>query len=166
MRALLADGYPASNLLPVENRTVVTEPWKGARNNRWLPVLERYGLPFQPLTEVGWKVHRFKSPLLMLDKIFPEGIEIPEIYEGRQILHLPTVKTHGHSTTTGSVDATDPDSQTGEGGSVFIDVKGNVAISEVGQIFATTNQSGKSGSIDFSANSLTIRGVTEALLPE
>src|SRR5262245_40343177 len=39
VRALLEDGYATSKLLPVENRTVVTEPWKGARNNRWLPVL-------------------------------------------------------------------------------------------------------------------------------
>jgi len=77
-----------------------------------------------------------------------------------------STRVTGIGTTTGSVDATNPALQSGEGGSVFINVKGDVAISEVGQIFATTNQSGKSGSIDFSANSLTIRGVTEALLPE
>ena len=103
VRTLLEDGYPAENLLPVENRTVVTDPWKGARNNRWLPVLERYGLEFQALTEVKWITYRFKSRLLMLDKIFPEGIEIPEMYVGKQILHLPTVKTHGHSLTTGAI---------------------------------------------------------------
>ena len=103
VRAMLADGYPADLLLPVENRTVVTDPWEGARNNRWLPVLQRYGLSFQPLTEVKWVVHRFKSRLLMLDKIFPEGIQIPEMYIGKQILHLPTLKTHGHSTTTGAI---------------------------------------------------------------
>lgn len=102
-RALLELGYDKSRLIPVENRTVVTEPWKGARNNRWLPVLEAAGLKFQPLTEVEWTVHRFESPLLRLNQIFPEGIEIPKMYPGRQILHLPTVKTHGHSTTTGSI---------------------------------------------------------------
>ncbi len=103
VRTLLEEGYPARNLIPVENRTVVTEPWKGARNNRWLPVLEKYGLKFQPLTEVKWTVYRFKSKLLMLDRIFPEGIEIPEMYIGKQILHMPTLKTHGHSTTTGAI---------------------------------------------------------------
>ncbi len=103
VRALLEDGYDRANLLAVENRTVVTDPWKGAGNNRWLPVLQRHGLTFQPLTEVKWTVHRFKAKLLMLDRIFPEGIEIPEMYAGRQILHLPTVKTHGHSVTTGAV---------------------------------------------------------------
>jgi len=103
LRALRDIGYPPELLIPVENRTVVTDPWKGARNNRWLAVLEAYGLRFQPLTEVEWEVYRFKSPLLRLNQIFPEGIEIPKIYPGKQILHLPTVKTHGHSTTTGSV---------------------------------------------------------------
>ena len=103
VKAMLEDGYDRSRLIPVENRTVVTDPWKGAANNRWLPVLERHGLKFSPLTEQPWKVHRFKSPLLRLNQIFPEGIEIPAIYPGRNIVHLPTVKTHGHAVTTGSI---------------------------------------------------------------
>src|SRR5262245_19676155 len=103
VRAMREDGYAPEKLVPVENRTVVTDPWKGARNNRWLPVLEQYDLKFTPLTEVKWTVYKFKSKLLMLDKIFPEGIQIPEMYIGKQILHLPTVKTHGHSTTTGAI---------------------------------------------------------------
>ncbi len=103
LRALLADGFPRENLLPVENKTVVTNPRKGARNNRWLPVLERCGLTFTPLPEVEWTVYPFRSPLLKLNEIFPEGIQIPKMYIGKNVLHLPTVKTHGHSTTTGAV---------------------------------------------------------------
>jgi hypothetical protein len=87
----------------VENKTVVTDPWKGARNNRWLPVIHQFGLKFHPLTEEKWTVYRFQSPLLRLNQIFPEGIEIPSSYPGKNILHLPTVKTHGHSITTGSI---------------------------------------------------------------
>jgi len=100
---MLADGYPRNRLIPIENKTVVTEPREGCRNNRWESVLQRHGLTFQPLTEVDWQVYRFKSPLLKLNQIFPEGIQIPAIYPGRQILHLPTVKTHGHAVMTGSV---------------------------------------------------------------
>jgi len=103
VRTLLDDGFDRSRLFPVENKTVVTNPREGAVNNRWLPVLERYGLPFIPLPEVPWKVHRFRAPLLKLNQIFPDGIEIPEMYVGRQVIHLPTMKTHGHSTTTGSI---------------------------------------------------------------
>jgi len=100
---MLADGFDRARLIPVENRTVVTDPRAGCRNNRWEPVLERHGLTFTPLTEVEWRVYRFKSPLLKLNDIFPEGIQIPAIYPGRQIVHLPTVKTHGHAVMTGAV---------------------------------------------------------------
>jgi uncharacterized protein (DUF362 family) len=100
---MLADGYERHRLIPIENKTVVTNPRAGCRNNRWEPVLQRHGLTFTPLTDVDWQVYRFKSPLLKLNEIFPEGIQIPAIYPGRQILHLPTVKTHGHAVMTGSV---------------------------------------------------------------
>jgi uncharacterized protein (DUF362 family) len=100
---LVADGFPRAYLIPVENKTVVTDPRKGAVNNKWTPVLNKYGLEFTPLTEVPWTKYAFKTPLLKLNDIFPQGIEIPEIYPGKQILHLPTLKTHGHSTTTGAI---------------------------------------------------------------
>jgi uncharacterized protein (DUF362 family) len=103
VKDLLGRGYNAETLLPIENKTVVTEPRKGAENNLWMPVLERYGLSFTPLTEVEWTLYEFRSELLKLNEIFPEGIEIPKCFIGRDILHLPTVKTHGHSITTGAI---------------------------------------------------------------
>jgi intein/homing endonuclease len=92
VRTLLEDGYRPERLHPVENKTVVTNPRKGAVNNRWMPILDRYGLPFIPLPEVEWTVYRFQSPLLKLNRIFPEGIEIPKMYVGASVLHAPTVK--------------------------------------------------------------------------
>ena len=103
LKTLLDGPYTPDNVVPVENKTVVTNPLKGARNNLWLPVLDKHGCRFTPLTDVNWIVYKFKSKLLKLNQIFPEGIEIPEIYPGRDILHLPTVKTHGHSVTTGAI---------------------------------------------------------------
>lgn len=100
---LLQEGYAAERIIPIENKTVVTDPWAGAANNRWLPVLDRYGLQFTALPEVEWTIYRFKTPLLKLNDIFPEGIEIPAMYAGKNIVHLPTVKTHGHAVTTGSI---------------------------------------------------------------
>jgi uncharacterized protein (DUF362 family) len=102
-RSMIADGFNRDRLMPVENRTVVTDPRAGCRHNRWEPVLARHGLTFTPLTEVPWHVHAFRSPLLKLNAIFPDGIEIPSLYPGRQIVHLPTVKTHGHAVMTGAV---------------------------------------------------------------
>src|SRR6266850_5871394 len=89
---LLADGYDPKRVLPVENKTVVTNPMKGSRANRWQPVLERHGLGFTPLPDVEWTIYRFKTPLLKLNDIFPEGIEIPKMYVGKNVLHAPTVK--------------------------------------------------------------------------
>jgi uncharacterized protein (DUF362 family) len=103
LSTLLADGYDRRRIFPVENKTVVTNPVEGCRNNKWDPVLERHGLPFIPLPDVEWTVHRFKSPLLKLNDIFPEGIEIPKMYVGKNICQLPTIKTHGHSQTTGAI---------------------------------------------------------------
>src|SRR5919201_6277261 len=74
---LREDGYDRRRLFHVENKTVVTNPVAGCRNNKWYPVLERHGLSFTPLTDVEWTVYRFKSPLLKLNQIFPEGIQIP-----------------------------------------------------------------------------------------
>ena len=100
---LLARGFSRDRIIPIENKTVVTNPREGCRNNRWEPVLQRHGLTFTPLPEVEWIVYPFTSPLLKLNAIFPEGIQIPAMYPGRQIVHLPTVKTHGHAVMTGSV---------------------------------------------------------------
>ncbi len=103
VRALVRSGFPGEKLFPIENKTVVTNPRKGARNNKWTSVLEKYGLNFIPLPEVEWRFYEFRSPLLKLNEIFPEGIQIPAMFVGKNVLHLPTVKTHGHSTTTGAV---------------------------------------------------------------
>ena len=103
LTALLEDGYERRRIFPVENKTVVTDPVEGCRNNKWSPVLQRHGLPFIPLPDVEWTVYPFKSPLLKLNQIFPEGIEIPKMYVGKNVLHAPTCKVHGHSQTTGAI---------------------------------------------------------------
>src|SRR4029453_917138 len=103
LEVLSDDGYDRRRIFPVENKTVVTNPIAGCRNNKWRPVLERHGVPFIPLPDVEWTVYKFKSPLLKLNAIFPEGIEIPAMYVGKNILHAPTCKVHGHSTTTGAI---------------------------------------------------------------
>jgi len=103
IKTMLEDGFSKEKLLPVENKTVVTDPLKGAQNNKWTTVLEKYGLNFTPLPQVEWVKYDFKNKLLKLHQLFPEGIEIPKMFIGKNIIHLPTLKTHGHSQTTGAV---------------------------------------------------------------
>lgn len=103
VKTLIEDGYSQRTIFPVENKTVVTNPVQGCKNNKWYPVLQKYNLNFTPLPDVQWVVFKPKRPLLVLDRIFPNGIEIPEMFLNKNVVHLPTVKTHGHSITTGAV---------------------------------------------------------------
>lgn len=101
LKTLLEDGFLDIDI--VENKTVVTKPFKGAENNKWINVLSKYGKNFKSLTEVEWIEYDPTANLLVLDcKIFDKVI-IPKIFMGANIIHLPTQKTHGHSTTTGAM---------------------------------------------------------------
>ncbi|MEM2240171.1 MAG: DUF362 domain-containing protein [Candidatus Bathyarchaeia archaeon] len=94
LRVLTNDGF---KVFPVENQTVVTHPWKGAYLNKWLPIFEKYGVKFIPLPNVEWIEYKPKSQLLALDKLFKTKILVPTLFIGRGILHLATLKTHGHT---------------------------------------------------------------------
>lgn len=91
------------NIHSVENRTVVTDVWKGAVGNKWLPIIEKYKLKYEPLTETKWIKYKPKHEMLALHKIFDEGHEIPETFIGKNVVHLPTIKTHGHTKLTGAM---------------------------------------------------------------
>jgi uncharacterized protein (DUF362 family) len=102
LKTLTEDGY--KNIHPVENKTVVTKPWLGAQGNKWLPILEKYKLQFEPLTEVKWSKYKLKHHQLeAIPKIFPEGHEIPAFFLDKSVVHLPTFKCHGHTQITGAM---------------------------------------------------------------
>lgn len=101
LKTMREDGY--DDIVAMENKTVVTNPMKGARQNKWLPILEKYDVDFVPLPEVKWVDYKPESEMLAMYKVFPEGFRIPEPFIGSNILHLPTQKTHGHTTMTGAM---------------------------------------------------------------
>jgi len=90
------------DVIAVENKTVVTKPIKGAINNKWLSVLNKYKIKFQPLTNVEWTVYKPKAEMLALDRIF-DDYKIPKMFIGTNVIHFPTIKTHGHTTMTGAM---------------------------------------------------------------
>jgi uncharacterized protein (DUF362 family) len=104
IRALRGLGY--GELVCVGNNTVVTDPFKGERLNRLRGVLERHGVPvrynFRP-EDIRWSVYTPRRPLRVLHRVYPEGIRIPDFFHGKNILHLPTMKTHIYTTTTGAM---------------------------------------------------------------
>jgi uncharacterized protein (DUF362 family) len=93
-------------IVAVHNNTVVTNPAKGGVLNRLTPVYRKYGIRelynFLP-QDISWTFYRPKARMRALDKIYPEGIRIPEYFVGKSIVHLPTVKTHIYTTTTGAM---------------------------------------------------------------
>ncbi len=103
IRTLQKAGY--QNLIGAHNRTVVVDAYVGERNNKHKPIVDAYGVRnvhlYEP--EVKWVRYEPKAPLLVLDRIYPEGVLIPEMFIGRNIIQLPTVKTHVFTTITGAM---------------------------------------------------------------
>ena len=101
--ALKADGY--GELIPTHNGTVVVDPHEGAANNKHTVVEDKYGLKsvYLDYPPVEWIEYKPKAKMLVLDDIYPEGIQIPEMFIGKNIVHLPTVKTHVFTTMTGAM---------------------------------------------------------------
>jgi uncharacterized protein (DUF362 family) len=95
-----------SELVAVHNNTVVTNPFKGSRLNKLEPVYRRYRIPekynFFP-QDMTWEIYRPTGRMKALHKIYPEGIKIPAFFLGKNIVHLPTMKCHIYTTTTGSM---------------------------------------------------------------
>jgi hypothetical protein len=50
-----------------------------------------------------WVPFKPKARMHVLETIFPEGIHIPDYFFGKNIVHLPTVKCHIYTTTTGAM---------------------------------------------------------------
>ncbi|RLE38563.1 hypothetical protein DRJ17_03560 [Candidatus Woesearchaeota archaeon] len=82
-------------LYPVENRTVVTDVRKGERGNRWKPILSKADLKLIDLTTVKWINYKLNDSIA-LHHIFGDTYKIPEMFIGKNIMHLPTMKcVHG-----------------------------------------------------------------------
>lgn len=103
VKKLREDGY--RGLIPAQNRTVVVDPKVGAVNNHLVSVLNKYDLDFLYLyePEVEWLTYQPKQKMLVLDKVYPDGIQIPKCLMGKNALHLPTLKTHVFTTITGAM---------------------------------------------------------------
>jgi uncharacterized protein (DUF362 family) len=94
------------DLVCVQNQTVVTNAFKGEDLNGYLPIFKAYGVPVRynfREQDMRWVPFRPRAKMLALDHIYPEGMRIPDYFCGKNIVHLPTVKTHMYTTTTGAM---------------------------------------------------------------
>jgi len=102
--ALRGAGF--DDLVCVQNQTVVTNAFKGEDLNGYLPIFKAYGIPVRYNfrdEDMTWVPFRPRAKMLALDHIYPEGLHIPDFFCGKNIVHLPTVKTHMYTTTTGAM---------------------------------------------------------------
>ena len=104
IQALARRGF--TDQVCVQNKTVVTNAFKGEDLNHYVPIFKQYEIPvlynFKD-EDMTWVQYRPKAKMRVLDRIFPEGIQIPDYFFGKNIVHLPTTKCHIYTTTTGAM---------------------------------------------------------------
>ena len=110
IRAMKNDGYDPKLIHGCHNRTVVIDAHLGERENKQINVIEAHGLQNGHLYEEGeeWinireAVGDLADKFLCLNKVYPDGFMIPKQFIGANIIHLPTIKTHVFTTTTGAM---------------------------------------------------------------
>jgi uncharacterized protein (DUF362 family) len=102
---LLETGHPREKIYAAQNRTVVVDCRVGAVNNNLQPVLDRNGIAIQYLNEkpTEWVKYEPKAKMSVLNEVFPKGILVPKRLIGSNVIHMPTLKTHVFTTTTGAM---------------------------------------------------------------
>ncbi|MDH3284671.1 MAG: DUF362 domain-containing protein [Acidobacteriota bacterium] len=109
VRTMKADGYDPALIHACHNRTVVIDAHLGERENKQLDVVEAHGIRNVHLYEgedwihVREAVGDLADSFLCLNDVYPDGFFIPRRFIGENIIHLPTVKTHVFTTTTGAM---------------------------------------------------------------
>ena len=109
IRAMLADGYDRDLIHGCHNRTVVIDAHLGERENKQVDVTDAYKLRNVHLYEgEAWidireAVGALCYAFLCLNEVYPKGFSIPKRFIGENIIHMPTVKTHVFTTTTGAM---------------------------------------------------------------
>lgn len=95
-----------SDLCCVQNETVVTDAFKGEDQNHYKTVFSRHNVPVRfnfREDDMKWIEYRPKARLHVLHRIFPEGLLLPDYFFGKNVVHLPTMKCHIYTTTTGAM---------------------------------------------------------------
>ena len=97
-------GY--NDMVCVQNKTVVTDAFKGEDLNKYVPIFKKYDIPVRfnfKDEDMKWVDYKPKAKMNVLYNVYPEGITIPDFFFGKNIIHLPTVKCHIYTTTTGAM---------------------------------------------------------------
>jgi len=109
IRAMKLDGFDPARIHGCHNRTVVIDAHLGERENKQINVVQAHGLKNVHLYEGEEWIHvrdavgDLADKFICLNDVYPDGFMIPKRFIGENIIHLPTVKTHIFTTTTGAM---------------------------------------------------------------
>ena len=109
IRAMKKDGYNSDLIHACHNRTVVIDARLGEKENKQVNVVRAHGIRNIHLYEgeewinINDAIGDLSKKLLCLNEVYPKGFMIPRRFIGENIVHLPTVKTHVFTTTTGAM---------------------------------------------------------------
>jgi uncharacterized protein (DUF362 family) len=106
IRTMLEDGFKSKSLWAVHNDTVVVDSRVGEVNNKVKPVCDKYGARrvFLNDDDQEWIDYTNTDKMLVLPEVYKKtGIRIPKFLVGKNIVHLPTIKTHVFTTITGAM---------------------------------------------------------------
>lgn len=103
IQTLREDGF--DRLTGAHNGTVVVNSHEGEVKNKHVNVLAKHAVPAIHLNDddVPWVRYQPRAELHALPSIFKDGIYIPEVFQGKNIVHMPTMKTHVFTTMTGAM---------------------------------------------------------------
>ena len=102
--ALRKHGF--SDLVCVQNKTEVTDAFMGEDLNGYKPVFRAHGIEVRfnfKDEDMTWVPYKPKARMRALDDIYGDDLRIPDFFAGRNVVHLPTVKCHIYTTTTGAM---------------------------------------------------------------
>jgi uncharacterized protein (DUF362 family) len=110
IRGMKQDGYRPDLIHACHNRTVVIDAHFGERENKQINVVAAHGIRNihlyegdEPWINIKDAVGDLTKKFLCLNEVYPDGFMIPKRFIGENIIHLPTVKTHIFTTTTGAM---------------------------------------------------------------
>jgi hypothetical protein len=104
VRTLLEGGY--RQLALVQGGAPRVDAYKAEQFNHFIPIFNKYHLEVRYTSEPGdmrWELYQPKARMRVLDRVSPGGIRVPDFVRGKNLVHLPTVKTDVHTTTAGAM---------------------------------------------------------------
>lgn len=105
LKTLLKDGFDRSSVYVMEESQPGVDTLEALRFNGLDTAAKREGVAYARLGEedARWVPFCPAGELMVLDRLFgEEGIPVPEIFLGNDIIHLPTVKTHARARIAGA----------------------------------------------------------------